>query len=557
MSMRSFARAVYLTTLPRLLEALPLRWSFTALVLARRTRFPGTGLLALSLRYRSAKRLNEARAFSFSTRLSDRFPIEAAEILVLIGAFREGSEILTRSAAAKPSAFASLVTAKSLFEFAEFDRALAVLSAWHSPTELVYLKGYLELIAGDESRAGRLLCLAAAQDPPLMRPHQNLAARLPRTYTPNYLDVAAGTQGRLYDGYNYIGQRVTHVGAGDLGPKLYAGALQAQRALRGSWPELSVQLKATLLRLDINLDTLRLLPQEWVTQVGHLGMLEILFRMRDLGWWTGHALVLAPTASVANQAMLSLFEDQCQIFPSNSAADMALFDEISSLQRYCGMCFNAFELPSGQVVPWQEAGAMLICRWEAEQREHPLVRKFDARFGTDDQVLATVAQAKSQWGMGPNDWYVCIHLRDASHYGEMRGTGQTHRNAAVASYLPMVEHVTKQGGWVIKLGGPNSPKFPKMERLVDYARSPFKSDTLDLHLIRHARYFVGTTSGLTNVAVSFGVPSALVNCITVDAQLWSDRVRFALKPVRNREGRCSRRGRLHPHPGVGVFSGPR
>jgi putative glycosyltransferase (TIGR04372 family) len=215
---------------------------------------------------------------------------------------------------------------------------------------------------------------------------------------------------------------------------------------------------------------------------------------------------------------------------------MVLLDEISSLQRYCGMCFNAFELPSGQVVPWQEAGAILIRRWEAEQRAHPLVRKFDARFGADDKVLAAVAQAKSHWGMGPKDWYVCLHLRDASHYGEMRGTGQTHRNAAVVSYLPMVEHVTKQGGWVIKLGGPNSPKFPKMERLVDYARSPFKSDVLDLHLIRHARYFVGTTSGLTNVAVSFGVPSALVNCITVDAQLWNDRVRFALKPVRNREG---------------------
>jgi putative glycosyltransferase (TIGR04372 family) len=87
------------------------------------------------------------------------------------------------------------------------------------------------------------------------------------------------------------------------------------------------------------------------------------------------------------------------------------------------------------------------------------------------------------------------------------------------------------------MGGPNSPKFPKMNGLIDYARSPFKSEVLDLHLIRHARYFVGTTSGLSNVAVSFGVPSALVNCVTVDAQLWGDRVRFALKPVIDRSGR--------------------
>ena len=60
---------------------------------------------------------------------------------------------------------------------------------------------------------------------------------------------------------------------------------------------------------------------------------------------------------------------------------------------------------------------------------------------------------------------------------------------------------------------------------------------MDLHLIRHARAFVGTTSGLTNVAVSFGIPCAIVNAITTDAQLWHGNVRFALKPVRGADGR--------------------
>jgi putative glycosyltransferase (TIGR04372 family) len=71
-----------------------------------------------------------------------------------------------------------------------------------------------------------------------------------------------------------------------------------------------------------------------------------------------------------------------------------------------------------------------------------------------------------------------------------------------------------------------------MERVIDYSRSPFKSEYMDLQLIRHARFFIGTTSGLTNVAVSFGIPCALVNCITTDAQLWHSNVRFAPKIVR-------------------------
>ena len=39
------------------------------------------------------------------------------------------------------------------------------------------------------------------------------------------------------------------------------------------------------------------------------------------------------------------------------------------------------------------------------------------------------------------------------------------------------------------------------------------------------------------MAISFGIPCALVNCITVDAQLWNNRVRFAPKAVELRDGR--------------------
>ena len=38
---------------------------------------------------------------------------------------------------------------------------------------------------------------------------------------------------------------------------------------------------------------------------------------------------------------------------------------------------------------------------------------------------------REQWGMKPDDWYVCLHTRDAAHYFEFQGTGQTHRNAPI------------------------------------------------------------------------------------------------------------------------------
>jgi len=133
--------------------------------------------------------------------------------------------------------------------------------------------------------------------------------------------------------------------------------------------------------------------------------------------------------------------------------------------------------------------------------------------------------------MTPDDWYVCLHLRDRAFYGESRGLGQSHRNTDVENYRAAIEYITGLGGWVIKLGAKGSPKLPPMPRVIDYARSPYKSSLMDLSLIRGAKLFIGTTSGLTNVAISFGVPSALVNCISTDAQLWHRQVRFVPKRI--------------------------
>src|SRR5258708_2285935 len=54
---------------------------------------------------------------------------------------------------------------------------------------------------------------------------------------------------------------------------------------------------------------------------------------------------------------------------------------------------------------------------------------------------------------------------------------------------------------------------------------------MDICLVRHAKLFIGTTSGLTNAAISLGAPAALVNCISTDAQIWHRHVRFIPKQI--------------------------
>ncbi len=113
---------------------------------------------------------------------------------------------------------------------------------------------------------------------------------------------------RLYDLCNFAGQRVTHVGRGEVGIRLFQKALDAQAQLRLMRPPLSPELEQLLQMLEVPLEELRIIPEEWTTQIGHLGMLDILFRMRELGWWSGKAVMVVRPALIANKSFFRLFE---------------------------------------------------------------------------------------------------------------------------------------------------------------------------------------------------------------------------------------------------------
>ncbi|WP_315768284.1 MULTISPECIES: TIGR04372 family glycosyltransferase [unclassified Bradyrhizobium] len=491
----------------------------------------------------------------FSGRLMRQFPIAATRVLLRIGACREAYELVMQGQLGFRSTDLAGWTARELFEHGEFEKAHRLLSGVAGQVDLerehhlAFLKGGLDLIAGDEAAAAASARKAGRGYSDYMRPHQNMAARPAQNYVPNPLDSACGSQGRLFDLCNYTGQRLTHVGRGELGSGLFERALVAQSQLRSNVvPILSAELAALLTRLGIPLDQLRILAEEWTSQIGHLGMLDILFRMRDLGWWSGRPVLVVRRNLVANKPFSRLFERFAEVVVIGESVSQTIGEELLSLQRWYGMSFNVFQLPSGDVVPWQEAGALAVVQWEKEGRGHPLRDEYDRIFGAWAGVQDSFQGMREAFGMKPDDWYVCLHTRDAAHYSEVEGSGQTHRNSPIESYLDAVHFITDRGGWVIKLGGPNSPKLPPMDRVIDYARSRFRSELMDICLIRHAKFFIGTTSGLTNVAISFGVPCALVNCITTDAQLWTGGVRFAPKPIRRDDGTMLTQAQLTSSP---------
>jgi putative glycosyltransferase (TIGR04372 family) len=328
-----------------------------------------------------------------------------------------------------------------------------------------------------------------------------------------------------------------HDGRGSLVPAIGQRSLDLQKLLRIAPPPPSKELQAILDSRNIDYRDLLLLSPDWSALIGHIGHLDVHLRMRDMGWWTGSALLATYSGKIANRPFLSLIEERCPTIVLEEGLSPDVWVELCALTKYFGVSHQVWGTDERPMGYWNDWGSAALQEWTAQGRGYPIREAYDRKFQHTDEPQAVLAEMRKQYGMTDTDRYVCLHMRDANTRGEKEGIGETVRNAGFSNYIDSVKHLTNQGMWVIRMGGPAVPPLPNLPRVVDYARSSFRSPLMDLHLVRNAHLFIGTTSGFAYVATSFNVPTVMVNCISSIGLLWTEKTRFALKPIRTGDGR--------------------
>lgn len=341
----------------------------------------------------------------------------------------------------------------------------------------------------------------------------------------------------LFYGYRHLLLRTYHNGEGYLVPAIHTRSLETQKRLRKFLPAPSPKLKRVLDGIGIDLPDVKLLAPDWSALIGHNGHLHVHLMMREMGWWKGSPLLLAYNNRIANKPFLSLFSEICPTLTLGDNVTDDVWHELASLTPFLGVTHQAFAFEDGRAMYWNDAGGMAVNKWDAEGRGFPLRDIYDRRLLSDDGPEIMFAKLRKKWGMKPEEWYVCLHMRDGNTRGEKDGIGESIRNTAIENYIDAVRFITDQGGWVIRMGGAKVPPMPPMPHVIDYARSEDQAPMMDIHLVRKARMFIGTTSGFAYVASNFGIPTAMVNAISSVGLLWSVDTRFALKPIHTREGR--------------------
>ena len=134
-----------------------------------------------------------------------------------------------------------------------------------------------------------------------------------------------------------------------------------------------------------------------------------------------------------------------------------------------------------------------------------------------------------------NNKYICIHVRDSKFRKDAKR--REYRNSNINNYVQTIKFLIKNGYVVIRLGGQNSKKINfKHKNFIDYSNSKFKDDILDLYLIKNCYFFIGTHSGVYDVARLFNKPILLTNMVNLFSSYCMEKsTRGIFKTIRSKK----------------------
>ncbi len=110
----------------------------------------------------------------------------------------------------------------------------------------------------------------------------------------------------------------------------------------------------------------------------------------------------------------------------------------------------------------------------------------------------------------PTEKIVCLHVRDAGYKKDFNR--KSYRNSNIENYSKLIKCLIERDYFVIRMGDNSSVKSNFSDKnYLDYAHSDFNSRLMDIFLISKCKFFVGTQSGILDLAYMFNKPVLTTN----------------------------------------------
>jgi len=253
----------------------------------------------------------------------------------------------------------------------------------------------------------------------------------------------------------------------------------------------------TLRQLEISF-----LAENFSQNMGLMTYIHMYIKMSILGWYPCQNPILLLHKRCPNQCYLNYLRP----FFSYVISDPSLKKSIEPLSSRIQVR-NYIPFTDGRMLSFNSEWAAAIQKqWDIDKRP-PLLTLSDSDCERGYNCL-------KKMGVPSNAWFVALHVRD------IREGGINTRNADIMTYKLAIKSICERGGWVIRMGGPSMPPLPKMNNVIDYVHTEFKSDWMDVFLWAKCIFFLATTSGPAAIPISFGVPSIMTNLIPLFSRPW-------------------------------------
>ena len=114
----------------------------------------------------------------------------------------------------------------------------------------------------------------------------------------------------------------------------------------------------------------------------------------------------------------------------------------------------------------------------------------------------------------PYERLVLIHVRDDQYRNDKNR--KDYRNSDINKYIESIKYLIENNYFVVRVGRKPTNKIHfKHENFLDYSSLDIQEDNLDIFLMKKTKFFIGTQSGILDLAQLFNKPILQTNMVEI------------------------------------------
>lgn len=257
----------------------------------------------------------------------------------------------------------------------------------------------------------------------------------------------------------------------------------------------------------------------WASQFGHLGLLSMFSAAQSIGLVPPNRRTVL-TEKIGHPELLRTLESEFD-FRNIGATPLARslvedgipttwtqIEQIELVRDSKGRLTDLFSL-------WEKV-------WS---RSLSVTPKAHFEFGPEYRMQSEVALSKL--GLGPQDPYVAILIRDKFH------SSTDHRSASITNYKKSIDYLRKEGYQVVRIGAHWMKPMPPDYGILDLVDVGPPNSFMDPYVLANATFMISTLSGPASVASLLGTPVLWTNVTSIGISTLSGPINSRFLPKRH------------------------